>query len=137
MEPPEEDALDNIIEAALRAEPTRPVPKSLYSKIKGRLTVLTLIHQERKWLQYSIAAGGAILFAIAGAAILLVVFRQFLGLIFSGIPGFQGYIDYLINSTRIAWGHILVIMVMLLFICAVPVGGVMLLSFWLKTPRHP
>jgi hypothetical protein len=137
VEPPEEDALDNLIETALRTEPARPVPKSLYSKIKGRLTVLTLIHQERKWLQYSIAAGGAIIFAIAGTAFLLVVFRQFLDLIFGGIPGFQGYIDYLINSTKIAWHQIVVILAMLLFICAVPIGGVFLLSFWLKTPRNP
>ena len=134
MTSPEPHDLDRIIDTALRTEePMRPVPPSLYRRIRERLAVIAMIQRERLWFRYMMAAGGFLVFAVVSVAALAALFADVPALFTRDVPGGLGYYDYLKSdlflSAKLVAGMVAVLAFLLV--------GLGLFTAFRPAKRHP
>lgn len=122
--------LDRLIDAALRSQPSRPVPRNLYGKIRERLAVLALIEAERQWLRQASAWVGIGLSCVAGLGAILWILKEFLNPMLFYVPGALGLWDYVVNSATTDMSQLLAAGAVL---ALVPVAAVLAL-IW--SPRR-
>jgi hypothetical protein len=121
--------LDDLIRSALRAEPMRPVPRGLQSKVCARLSVVALIERERRLLR-NVAAFCGMLFTFFVTSLLLFwMFKAWLAPMLFDMPGAMGWWDYVAFSMRNSIAGI--------FAVAAIIGSVaFVLLLWSVLPRH-
>ena len=126
MDRAEQRDLERTIDTTLGEEPLRPVPAGFGRTVQARVTILTLIKQERQRLGYAMAASGALYLPIVAAGLLLALFPELPGLLVRNVPGAMGFYDYLMASPAVSAPRILAA---LLILPAVPLGASVVAAF--------
>jgi len=126
MDGAEQRDLERTIDTTLGEEPLRPVPAGFGRTVQARVTILTLIKQERQRLGYAMAASGALYLPIVAAGLLLALFPELPGLLVRNVPGAMGFYDYLMASPAVSPPRILAA---LLILPAVPLGASVVAAF--------
>jgi len=122
----EQRDFQHAVDAALKAEPLRPVPAGFGRAVRGRVTILGLIKQERQRLGYAMAASGALYLPIVAAALLVVLFPGLPGVLVRNVPGAMGFYDYMTASAAVSLPRILAA---LLILPAIPLAASVLAAF--------
>lgn len=97
------DDLDALIEAALASEPMRAVPAALHRRVEERLRITAMIEQERARFRYSMLSVAAAFVLALGAGGALVAFTNLRGVLYYGVPGMMGTVDYYTTSMTQSW----------------------------------
>ena len=103
MELNEMDAMDRMIEEALRSEPMRAVPAGFHARMENRLQVTALVQRERQGYRFRMMATAALLAVLGFVVVGVPVIAYLQGATVQSVPGAMGYFDYLVVSAVQSW----------------------------------
>lgn len=93
FEGPEADALDSLIESALRNEPMLTAPMNFHRRVEERVRIAAMHDQELTRFRYSMASLALAFCGAVGLAAAVIVFTNFDLLLANGLPGGGGIYD--------------------------------------------
>ncbi len=97
------DPLSQRIDAALRQEPSAPLPGGFHGTFRRRLRIAVMIQRERRLFLrrlFRVAALGAL---AAAVAVWVGLYWDIPGTFLWEFPGFLGYVDYLAAVANRVW----------------------------------
>ncbi len=97
------DALDALIDEALRGEPYLSAPLSLHRGVEARLRIASLLDREKTRFTCSMAAFLGVLAASLSVAGLLLWFTNLSFLYSEGVSGGKGWLDYYATAWAMSW----------------------------------
>lgn len=102
---PSDEALDALIDAALRDEPLLPVPPGFQRKVQERVLFAALQRQERaRFRRTLLGALGAVMVILMGT-VAVVSLTHFSILYRHGVSGGRGFVDYYLTLLDVTWSQ--------------------------------